>query len=286
MNKREFIKNALVISPLFLGSTIKLISEILEDKNLLIFNSIIQKAKIQKWHQLDINNIVTNVAIEFLATPYVGNTLDQNLKETCTVNLNGLDCVTFFENSLNIARIIKSEKYSYDDFINSLTFTRYRDGKLSDYSSRLHYTSDWIVNNIKKNVIIDICETMNTQIYNPNVYYMSQNPDKYLQLKNDTILVDKIKEIEQNINKQTIYFIPKDQIIKYKSKIKSGDIIAILTSFSGLDYSHVGLAYIENNNIRFLHASSSKKQVILDINLIDYLQNKKNDIGISVLRPI
>ena len=287
MTRRNLIKNSILISAGFLGLNNKLLSNIFSDNNLSIFERIINKSEKFGWQKLSINELIINISKEFIGTHYVGGTLDGNEIEKCVINFQGLDCVTFFENSLVMARIIKKRKLTFNDLIDELTFTRYRNGELGDYSSRLHYTSDWIFDNIKKNVVIDKTELIGGEEFHPNVFFMSKNPDKYNQLKNKPYLVKKIKSIEDNINTKFLYYIPTNQISEQEKLIESGDILALATNIPGLDYSHTGLAYRdENDNLRFFHASSVKKEVLIDINLSEYMNKKKKDIGITVLKPI
>ncbi|MDQ1266496.1 MAG: hypothetical protein QG635_1648, partial [Bacteroidota bacterium] len=90
---------------------------------------------------------------------------------------------------------------------------------------------------------------------------------------------------ERRINSGAYYYIPSAQISKIESKLSTGDIIAIATSKKGLDYSHTGLAYRDNNGLlRFLHASSKKKSVTLDMSLNEYISSVSLDTGITVLR--
>lgn len=287
MTRRNLIKNSIIMSVGFFGLNNKLFSNIIYDNNLSIFDRIINKSEKFNWHKLPINELIINISKEFIGTPYVGGTLDGNEIEKCVINFDGLDCVTFFENSLVMARIIKKRKLNYDDLINELTFTRYRDGKLEDYTSRLHYTSDWILDNIKKNVVIDKTELIGGEEFHPNVFFMSKYPEKYNQLKNTPNFVEKIKKVEEIINSHHLYYIPTNQISNLEKLIDNGDILGLVTNIPGLDYSHTGLAYRdENGNLRFFHASSAKKEVLIDINLSEYMKNKKKDIGITVLKPI
>lgn len=287
MTRRSLIKNSIILSVGFVGLKNALLSNIFTDDNLNIFDSIINKSEKLGWQKLTINELIIKISKEFIGTPYVGGTLDGNEIEKCVINFGGLDCVTFFENSLAIARIIKKRKLNYDDLIDELTFTRYRSGKLGDYTSRLHYTSDWILDNINKNVVIDKTELIGGDEFQPNVFFMSKYPEKYNQLKYNKNFVVQIKQIEDRINSQNLYFIPTNQINDFVDLIDSGDILGLVTNIPGLDYSHTGLAYRDENNIlRFFHASSVKKEVLIDINLADYMKNKKKDIGITILQPI
>jgi hypothetical protein len=279
MNRRKFIVNSTLT-----GFSLLFPNIIYSNTN--IFDKIIIDAKKLKWYKLPINELIIKVAKNFVGVPYEAHTLEINENEQCVVNLNGLDCVTFYENSLCIARIIKKQLYTFNDLIKEVTFTRYRDGILIDYTSRLHYTSDWINNNIQKKVIKVIGEKYNFPSFKPNVYYMSKNPNKYKQLANNTKFIEEIKKIENEINKLNLYYIPKDNISEYMKYIYNGDILALRTNIEGLDYSHTGLAFKVKDTVRLFHASTKTGNVLIDVNIEEYLKNKKRDVGITVIRAL
>ncbi len=288
MKRRELIRNILFSSSCLLFSnysTLKLFGKSEDDID--IFKTIIRKALVEHWSDLSIGDLVIKIAVNFVGTPYISNTLEGDGDEICRVNLLGLDCVTFFETSLAFARIVKKKKYNFQDLISEITFTRYRNGVLSDYTSRLHYTADWILNNEGKGVINDVCKLVDGEKLKFDVFFMSKFPEKYKQLKNNPHFVDVIAERENIINNKVFYYFPVNEIPKFEKYIANGDIIAITTNIPGLDYSHTGLAYRnDKNEVRFLHASSVKKEVLLDISLYEYIKTKKKDTGISVLRPL
>ena len=249
------------------------------------FNTIIKKAISEKWHSIPIGDLISRVALEFVDTPYVAGTLDINPNsENTIINFAGLDCVTFFENSLCLARCIKKQMYEFDDLINEVTFTRYRNGIITDYSSRLHYTSDWIFDNVKKGVVQDITSEIGGKEHKFNISYMTKNPQHYeaLNQPNNSTLIDKKKIVEANINNQTFYVIPISKIPQAMKKINNGDIIAIAISTAGLDYGHTGLSFDD----KFMHASRKFKKVIIDKSIANYIKTSAKNIGISVLRPL
>ncbi len=251
------------------------------------FDIIIENAKYGNWKDLSIGEIIGNVAFELLGTPYEGGTLEINETEKCVVNLNSLDCVTFFETALGLARIIKLEKYSFDALIEQITFLRYRGGKINGYTSRLHYTSDWIYDNVKKGAVIDITKTIGGKKIRFNLSFMSKHPQYYKQLKNNPGNIEQIRAIEESINARTYYYIPKGEVKTIEFYLRTGDIIAIVNTNKGLDYSHTGLIYRKNDTAHFMHASSLKKKVILDKSISEYLKHsKKSNKGITVLRPL
>ncbi len=227
------------------------------------------------------------IGMHMIGTQYVAGTIEGEGPEICRVDLTGLDCVTFFENALCIARILEKEKTTFDDFMAELTFTRYRGGKLTDYTSRLHYTADWIDDNEKKKVVKNITREIGGEEFPVKLSFMSSNPDDYRALREFPHFIKSIAEIEQRINRRNHWYIPKSKIKETQKYLQTGDIIAIATSREGLDYAHTGLAYRdEKGKLRLLHASLEKKKVHLDTELYKYVNSIESHIGITVARPL
>lgn len=251
------------------------------------FNKIIKSAIDGNWKVLPIGELIGKIGLELVGAPYVEKTLDRELPERCNVTFDGFDCVTFFEVSLCLARIIKKGSISFDDLLKEVTYTRYRDGKLLDYSSRLHYTSDWIYNNIEKGVVEDKTVELGGKPIQFKVNFMSNNPDLYIGLKNNTQQIEKMRAIEKEIANRTYYYVPIERISSIEGQIATGDIIAIVTNKPGLDYSHIGLGYNEKQkSAKFLHASSKQRKVVLDTNVSDFVRGIKSSIGITLLKPL
>lgn len=250
------------------------------------FDHLILKAKAENWKKLSLGECIGKVASEFINTPYVANTLEADGPEVCRVNFAGLDCVTFFENSLCLARIIKKGESTINDLLKEITHTRYRSGIISDYASRLHYTADWISDNTKKNVVLDITKGIGGTVFPVRVSFMSKNPSYYKALTEHPELIPTISKIEKEINARIYYYIPKANIKSIEKFLKTGDIIAIATNKKGLDYSHTGLIYVSDGKPCFLHASSKEKKVILGPTISEYLKQSNSNIGITILRPI
>ena len=114
---------------------------------------------------------------------------------------------------------------------------------------------------------------------------MSCNAQKYNQITNDTVLSE-IKASKRTLSSLPFTYIPKDKVAYLTPNIVSeGDIIAIVTDIEGLDFSHVGFATFIDGEIHLLHASSGKKEVIIDpLSLTDYLAKFKHHKGIRILR--
>lgn len=251
------------------------------------FHKIIKQAKEEMWRSLPIGECMGNIGLLFVGTEYVAGTLEGEGPEACRVDLTGLDCVTFFENVLCISRILKKDKTSFDDFKEEISFTRYREGMLTDYTSRLHYTSDWIYDNEKKKVVRNITKEIGGEEFPFKTSFMSKNPHFYQSLKEFPEFIETIAMLEKEINKRQHWYIPKSKIKEVQKHIQTGDIIALATAKEGLDYGHTGLAYRdERGKIRFLHASQRKKKVLMDTELYEYLQSIETHVGITIARPL
>ena len=221
----------------------------------------------------------------FLGVPYVGKTLEYE-PERLIVNLREMDCMTFVENVLALAEASASGTPSWQTYLEKLQQIRYRDGKIEDYTSRLHYTSDWIYENEKKGLIADITKEIGGVPLAMDVSFVSTHPESYMQLQSHPEYIAVMAKKEKEINSRQYYYIPKEEIDKREAQIRTGDIVCFVTSIKGLDISHVGIVHKEGDKMTFIHASSDKKRVIInEESLQDYVLGIKKSKGIMVLRP-
>ncbi|MDP4270326.1 MAG: DUF1460 domain-containing protein [Bacteroidota bacterium] len=237
--------------------------------------------------KLDLDKLIVETGRFFLDRPYVASTLEINDQEQLVVNLRELDCTTFVETTFALALTAKSKEFTYDKFCRTLTKIRYRDGKIDQYPSRLHYFTDWIKDNTKKGLVKDVTKKISCDTIRFHDGFMSHNPDKYKALREHPEFIPTIAAQENDINQRIYNYIPKADVAAKANKIKTGDIIAITTNLKGLDISHVGFAVWVGKELHFMHASSTlKKVVISDKTLAEYLNGVKIHTGIIVLRPI
>ncbi len=235
-----------------------------------------------------IGEVIVSIAKTFLGTPYVAHTLEASENEEVVVHLSGLDCYTFYETSLALARAIKQRKYKFEDYLSEIENIRYRNGKRKDYISRLHYAVDWLLDNQRRGIIKDITKSIGGVRLEKSVGFMSAHPQYYKHLKDNPDNIRRIKEVEKRINEHEFYFIPQDKIESVEDKIKSGDIIFCTTSIDGLIVGHTGMALkSDDGRIHFLHAPMVGKKVqITKQPLADYVRKVKKHNGIIVLRPL
>lgn len=231
-----------------------------------------------------ISEVALVIGTSFLNTPYVEKTLEIGQDENLVINLMGLDCTTFLESIVSLARLAKIGQLTFENYEKQLEYIRYIDGQREGYPSRLHYFSDWIYNNQQKGILKDITADIGGVVYENNPSFISKNPKYYPQLANEEF-INQIKKIETEIKARTYYYIPKKSVVQHEQMIKSGDLIAITISMDNLDISHVGMAVNQDGRIHLLHASSSAKKVVISEKpLSDYLLANKNQSGIMVCR--
>jgi len=251
------------------------------------FYQIMERARKERWPSLPVGECMGKIGLLLARTEYVPETLEGEGPEICRVDLTGLDCVTFYENVLCMARILRKGKTSFENLVAEITFTRYRGGKLTDYTSRLHYTSDWIYDNELKKVVKNITREIEGEELLVKASYMSKNPESYPALRTNPEFIETIARTEEEINKRQHWYITKRKIKEAEKHIQTGDIIAMATSKEGLDYGHTGLAYRDNEGrVRFLHASLKEKKVILDRELFKYVNSVETHTGITIARPL
>ncbi len=252
----------------------------------ILLNELIQWWKLQpNSNSSKFMEQIPFVAKYLLNTPYVEKTLEIGEKESLVINLREMDCVTYVENVLAITSILNKRSSYWNEFINSLVKIRYRDGIIGDYSSRLHYTTEWLQQKVENGTIILVSDYVGDNEMDTGVSFMTSNSHLYERLKNNADLINKMRDIEQHISSYRMNYVRKENIESVESFIQEGDIIAFVTSIKGLDISHIGFATLIDGRVYLLHASPVTQQVsITKEPLSDYMDDKKSVLGIVVGR--
>ena len=229
-------------------------------------------------------NLIVEIGSFFLGAPYKAGTLEAPGKEKLIANLSGFDCTTFVETVLALARCALHGKITQVEFRKTLKFIRYRQGIIIGYSSRLHYFTDWLRDCEKKKILKDISHQLGARAQRKKINYMTAHRASYPALKKEDEF-QKMLVVEKTISRKVCYFISRDVVIRQKTEIQSGDILAFTTNQEGLDVAHVGFAIWQGKNLHLLHASGkSGRVVILAETLAAYLKSNKKFSGIIVAR--
>lgn len=248
----------------------------------LIFEKYMKTFDSKKY--LDTPTLTIETAKYFLGRPYTAHTLEINDTEKLVINLREFDCTTFVESCMALVRTLKSGDTSFNNFCEQLKGIRYRNGEITDYSSRLHYISDWAFEH--SDTLEDISKSSGGQLTNKERNFMSKNSHLYKHLKNDPTNQKNIKYFEDQLNKREGYYvIQRSDIAQYAKNLNDGDIVVFATSIEGLDFTHIGFIYHENNVLKFIHASSTLKQTVIEKkSLREYSFQSKRCTGVMILR--
>ena len=252
-----------------------------------ILRSFWEYAEKQQLSGMSIEKRIPVIARFFLGKPYKSNTLNVTQEELPVINLRELDCVTLVENVLALAYLRQYNENAVDSFVENIIKIRYRNGEIEDYTSRLHYSTDWLYEMQRQKLLDDVTLATGGIKYSKPVHFMSKHYTRYPVLAKDRKLLQKIKTIETEINKRTYYYIPKEKINSITGKIQNGDVVLITTNIAGLDTSHLGFALKQNGKTYLLHASSTgKKVVITDQPLQEYMEGVQLQTGIILGRIV
>ncbi|MGN0214251.1 MAG: N-acetylmuramoyl-L-alanine amidase-like domain-containing protein [Muribaculaceae bacterium] len=232
------------------------------------------------------NKLVAQYARWLLGRPYVAHTLEGE-QEMLTINIDELDCTTFVETLYALARTTLDKRYSWRDYSHHLESVRYRGGEMKGYASRLHYISDWIIDNNHRGNLREATHDMNGVKYVvKTINYMTRHRDLYPALANDDTF-QAIRNAERGYTNHRFPFLKMEwtNMKKLVKDLQEGDIIGIVTKIEGLDIQHMGVVVIENDEPYLLDASSAGKKVQIEKeNLMEYMRHSKNALGIRVFR--
>ncbi|SPE54303.1 conserved exported hypothetical protein [Verrucomicrobia bacterium] len=256
-----------------------------------VFNRILRKSSAENWRRLSIGELIGKIALELKDTPYVGFTLELSKdQEYCVVNLKGLDCVTFFEDSLDLARMIKRGKSAPNDLLAEVRTTRYRGGRIGDFTTRLHYTTDWFVDNEAKGVVKILTPDLpGAEPFTQKVGIMSQHPENYRQLAAHPQLLSEIRLAEDKINAHPLKYLPLAKLEAAEHLLQTGDIVGVTTTAEGIDIAHTGLCIKDDQGIvHFMDASSSRTRmrVTLEPQISKCLNWSSELTGVMIARPL
>jgi len=257
------------------------------------FYAVIAKAERENWRALPLSERTVRVAREFVGTPYVNYTLEVDDRiESPVANFKGMDCWTYYENSLAIARLLryKPGPYKPQDVLQMVEIERYRSGVCTgSYLSRMHHLEEVFYDNQRRGYATNITPRipgavrMQREIREMTVAWKS-----YRYLRSNPSLVEPMGKIEAQVSNLPVYQVPKSKVRDAEKYLQNGDVCAITSSGSFGYTSHVGLILRMGDRAYFTHATSDRdkgRMVIIDRPISDYVNSASKHAGIIVCRP-
>lgn len=249
------------------------------------FDALIAYAEAENLAVRPIGEVVQALGVRLLGRPYVEGALDVPEVESLVVDLTGFDCVTYVEHVLAIAQAVTSGEPTYEAYTANLEDLRYRGGRLDGYCSRLHYFSDWMLDNDRRGNVRLVSQEFGVP-FDKTISFMSAHRDAYPKFATDDEVLACIRGVEADLRGHGLYYVPQDRIRGVYDQLRAGDIIATATNIEGLDVTHTGFVYKHaDGRTGFLHASLSGEVKIND-DLADYIRGNRAQTGIIVARPL
>lgn len=210
------------------------------------------------------------------------------------INVKQMDCVTFAENLLAMAKTAEelrpaylagdtayfSDNYLFRAFVQNLNRVRYYKGANCGWSTRVHYFTD-ALRQLDQMAWLEDVGVFLGERYEKKINYISNHKRSFPGIQD----WNHIAQLEQQLSEATRYFIPLSEIYRYEQFAQTGDIVALTTDVAGLDVSHVGIIHVEDGNLYMTHASSKAGEVVIKADFCDYMGRRTTITGLVVYRP-
>lgn len=257
------------------------------------FYAIIAKAERENWRQLPLGERTIRVAREMVGTPYVNYSLEvDDSIESPVANLKAMDCWTYYENALALARMLryKPAPYKPQDLLHMVEIERYRNGVCTgNYLSRMHHLEEVFYDNQRRGYATNITSRIPGAVrIRREIREMTVQWKAYRYLRSNPALIEPMGKIEAQVSNLPVYQVPKTKVRDAEKYLQNGDICAITTNGPGGYTSHVGLIVRMKDRAYFSHATSDKdkgRMVVIDRPISDYVNGASKHAGIIICRP-
>ena len=257
------------------------------------FHAIVAKAERENWRNLPLGERTIRVARELVGTPYVNYTLEvDDRTESPVANLKGMDCWTYYENSLALARMLryKPAPYKPQDLLHMVEIERYRGGVCTgNYLSRMHHLEEVFHDNQRRGYATNITSRIpGAQKIRREIKEMTVQWKAYRYLRSNPSLIEPMGKIEAQVSNLPVYHVPKSKVRNAEKYLQNGDICAITSHGPGGYTSHVGLIIRLRDRAYFAHATSDTdkgRMTVIDRPIADYVNGGSKHAGIIICRP-
>jgi cell wall-associated NlpC family hydrolase len=235
------------------------------------------------------------VAALAVGTPYEAHLLDAYLRrgdapptEPLILSLTHFDCNSFVESCVAVARAARvGGSPTWKGFGREVERMRYRNGLRGDYTTRLHYFSEWVADGDTRSLVRDVGFALGGVEDRRPLRFMTEHRDSYVALANDRVFAS-VKEMEKRLDPVSRHVIPTARIAEVEDRIQNGDVIGFATNTPGLDVTHCAIAVRDKRGVlRVVYPPLNGGAVEVSRNsLPEYVAQLRDATGIMVARPI
>jgi hypothetical protein len=213
--------------------------------------------------------------------------LDETLgPERLHVDLERFDCLSLIDTSLAVARCAWIGAATEVCFVQELIATRYRNGVMKEFTSRLHYLADWLDDNRQRHRLDDLTRDFGGILLRRHFAFMSKHKKLYPPMS-DPEVQRAIASTEARLSQQIYAVIVWKSVVDKEHMLRDGDLVGIVTRDTGRLIGHAGLVVRDSRNeAQLLHASSYHRSVVVTrTSLADYVSRRRDRWGIMIARP-
>jgi len=245
-------------------------------------------------HSIPLGIATARVAALAVGTPYEAHMLDAYLRpgdapvtEPLTLSLTRFGN-SFVESCVAVARAARvGGSPTWKGFGREVERMRYRSGLRGDYTTRLHYFSEWIADGDQRSLVRDIGFSLGGVEDRRPLRFMSEHRDSYVALSNDRVFKS-VQAMEKRLDSVSRHVIPTTRITEVEDRIQNGDVIGFATNTPGLDVTHCAVALRDKRGVlRVAHEPLTGGGVeVSKLSLPEYVAQLRDASGIMVARPI
>ncbi len=150
------------------------------------------------------------------------------------MNMNGMDCWTFFEIALGTARALKvSANPTRSDMLRMIELDRYRGGKCNGiFTSRLHYLEQWLYDNQSRGLVKDVTSSLpGARKLNRDMVEMSAAWKSCKQLRANSSSFPEMAKHRAATLLKGIWYVPKSSGSRRREILRDGDVICIVSTW-------------------------------------------------------
>ena len=230
-----------------------------------------------------------------VGTPYEAHLLDAYLRpgdgpvtEPLTLSLTRFASNSFVESCVAVARAARvGGTPTWKGFGREVERMRYRAGLRGDYTTRLHYFSEWVADGDQRSLLRDIGFALGGVEDKRPLRFMTEHRDTYVALANDRVFKS-VEEMEKRLDNVSRRVIPTARIAEVQDRIQNGDVIGFATNTPGLDVTHCAIAVRDKRGVLRVAQPSLNGGVVevSRVSLPEYVAQLRDASGIMIARPI
>lgn len=223
------------------------------------------------------------------ALSLVGSVCDT---DTCdgAMFLNFSRSMTFPNLCLAAAKTSALNFRRVSDFFEAFTGVDCRKGEYDGFTSRFHYGSDWIMDNIYRGNFKELTETYSggATFRTKSLDYVTRNRGLYPELA-DSVTFERMRMIEMGYRTHKIPHLKKETVNRkwLAEDIRQGDILVLLSGRQDYDVYDIGVVVIHEDGPHLLHLDPVTRTVVVEPDPLNryFKRNGQQFYGYRWLRP-